>query len=197
MIGIGIEQDDRLSFINKKCAIKDTRNRDKELNEVLSCTAPDALISHEAAKVFADQLCKNLGCTVSVMLVKEGFEITFLSAPVKSQITSASTYQITTAMLDDIRHKLHPDQERQPILVNIAKHLNEAGAKAIRWFLLRIHMEPHDPKQDPFVLKYGRLEASWTPPPKPTGYEPLRGKHSSTELTGPATKRSIPPLSSK
>ncbi len=196
MIGIGIDKGDRLIFRRGECAIKDARGKKREINEVISCTMPNATISTDAAQIFSEQLCKNLGCNIEVLLAKDGFEFTFREPPKHSLIELPSAYRITVEMLDQFYTRSHSDQASQSALFEISRHLNKPGAEAVRWLLMRIHLQPREAKIDPFVLAYSDTEASWTPPEKLPGYEPITRSHSEIAAptrrgaSAPATRRS-------
>lgn len=195
MLGIG----DRLTFRNRRCAFKTARGQEIELGDAIACTKPDAAISHDVAQIFADQLREYLQCSIEVLLTPDGFEFTFRSEPNHDCLKSPRAYRITVAMLDTYYKQLHAGEERPAVLLDISKHLNQEGAEAIRWFLLRLHLHPMNSKVDLFPLVYNRMEASWTPPEKPEGYEPLRGKPVDDGKV-PSTKKSAsdsPALSTK
>ena len=195
MIGIGIDKGDRLVFRSHECSIKDVRGRKREINEVISTTEPDAIISPHAAQLFSEELCKNLECHTEVLLAKDGFEFIFRHPPTHSLIEDPSTYRISADMLERFYTRSHSGQELQSPLFDISSHLNKAGAEAIRWFLMRIHLQPREPKVDPFVLAYNRIEASWTPPEKLPGYRPITG--SSPEVAAPIKRGPLSPATKR
>lgn len=195
MLGTG----DRLIFRNRKCCFKTARGQELELGGGISSTMPSAHISHDVAEIFADQLREHLKCSIEVLRTADGFEYIFRSPPDHSCLESPQAYSITVAMLDTFYKKSHSGEDRPSTLLDISEHLNREGAEAIHWFLLRIHLHPIASKADLFPLTYSRMEASWTPPEKPVGYKPLRGKPVD-DAKVPSTKKSAsdsPALSTK